>query len=137
MSKDEKPITYDHGPGSFAHNNRHILPGRSSKHDTGPSLSRDTFDNVRDPSIVLQKQDMRARSDSAYQNFMVKRSAPQHILRPPKAIAIAADRAAFSQRWYKERLHALRQQRPTAQAKKHFIDQRTSKAEDKKNPRNR
>ncbi len=136
MSKDNAPTAYNHGPGSFAHNNAHLLPGEPLKHGTGASLSRESFDNARDSYIVKQKQDMQTRQAMSRENFMVKRSTPQHIMRPPMQMAMAADRAAFTQRWHEEQLHARKLQQSFSM-KEDFMGQRTSHSRGKHRTHNR
>jgi len=61
-----------------------------------------TFERERCPYNAKQLEDAGKSEAQRRGSSMVKRQQPQHIMRPPQAMAAGPDRAAFNQQWNQE-----------------------------------
>ena len=79
---------------------------KPSKLDSIPPITL-TFERERCPYHAKQledasKSEAERREQGERGSSMVKRQQPQHIMRPPQAMATGPDRAAFNQQWNRE-----------------------------------
>lgn len=118
MSKET--VARDTGIGSYSHANRADLPGGEPNFYASAPKARETFDNVRDPLIAVQKRDLgkseaqrrfelSRRSDQG--SDMIRRDQAKPVLKPSPALAMGPDRAAFNRAWSSEDRSARKKNR--------------------------
>lgn len=124
--------------GSFARLHGANLPGQPSKLDRTPSV-RGAFDPASDELRAKERAAQGQTEAQRRESFMVKRSQPQPVLRPSRALSLGPDRAAFEQRWTQEQRAAA----PTApqqsreDRKAAFMKARAAPAPDRSKDRTR
>lgn len=123
--------------GSFARLHGANLPGQSTKLERTPSV-RSAFDPASDELRAKERAAQSQTEAQRRESFMVKRSQPQPVLRPSRALSLGPDRAAFEQRWTQEQRAAVPPQQQSREDRKAaFMKARAAPAPDRSKDRTR